>query len=214
MESIAQIRQLDGTTIGDIDFEVKRVKRKKVKPSYQFKETGRFTAVNFGFSFGKRDRDEFIFDPFSPVPPPTQQNAIGFNIQTIVGHQFSHKFGLGGGVSYDGYNLEDGEAILTFLAHARGYLNKKTISPFWGLSAGYGLALKNSTQGVNEAKGGPMFHPELGLRLGASKKTNFTFSLGYRFQKAEYIQEFPFNGDIEYRDINSRRFLFSVGLLF
>lgn len=215
MDLVAQLRQLDNTT-GELDFEVEGVKRKRVKPTYEFVETGRFTAINFGFSFGKRTRDVDVFDPFIPGGGQTltEQTAIGFNLQTIVGHQFSRKFGLGGGISYDAYNLEDGESLITLLGHCRGYLSEKVISPYWAVSAGYGFALLNETQGVNEAKGGLMFHPELGFRLGASAKTNFTLSLGYRFQSAEYIQEFPFNGDIEYRNIDYRRFLFSVGLLF
>ncbi len=211
LEDIDRIMQMDANVLAS-EKDRKKTSKERIKPTYEFEEQGGFTTLNFGFSFGKRERTITQFDPF-PFEE-SSQTAIGFNVQTIVGYQFNRHFGLGAGASYDAYNLEDAESIFTLLAHCRGYLSKKIISPYWALNAGYGFAFKNPNEGVEEAKGGLMVHPELGFRLGASEKTNFTISLGYRFQSAEYVQEFPFNGDIEYRKINYRRFLFSVGLLF
>ncbi len=211
---VSKIMQMDGSD-SFLNKGNKPVKKEQKKLPYEFKEEGRFTAINFGFSFGEREQTFVQINPIVGTPIQNQQEtAIGFNVQVAVGQQFKRTFGAALGLSYDAYNLEDGEALITPLLHFRGYLTAKNVAPFWTFSTGYGFALKNESQGISEAKGGLMFHPELGLRLGAAEKTNFTLSIGYRFQNAEYVQEFPFNGDIQYRDVNYRRFLFSVGLLF
>lgn len=182
--------------------------------TYEFRERGLFHATSFAFSFGKRaTADEPVFNPFGPNFE-SEKTAIGFNIQHITGFQFNRMVGVGLGMSYDAYDLEEGEAIFTIFSHYRGYLSKTIVSPYLGLSAGYGFAFRNEEQGITEAEGGWMVHPEVGVRLGASNKTNFTISAGYRLQKAYYTQELPFNGDIQYRDLIYRRFLFSLGLLF
>ncbi|WP_020539403.1 hypothetical protein [Lewinella cohaerens] len=185
------------------------------KPVYEFQEEGWFNTTSFAFSFGKRERDNDVifFDPNFQEATVTQ-SAIGFNIQHIMGYQFNRLVGAGLGVSYDAYDLEDGESILSVFGHYRGYLSRSIVAPYLGLSAGYGFALTNKNQGVVTAEGGWMIHPEVGLRLGATEKTNFTISLGYRLQDAYYVQERPFNGNIEYRNITYQRFLFSLGLLF
>ena len=141
-------------------------------------------------------------------------SAIGFNVQHITGYQFNRMVGVGLGASYDAYDLEDGESMVTVFGHYRAYLSKRIVAPFAAISAGYGFALKNEEQGVKETDGGLMFHPEIGLRLGATDAANFTISLGYRIQDAYYVQERPFNGNIEYRDVRYQRFLFTLGLLF
>lgn len=184
------------------------------KPVYEFQEEGWFNTTSFAFSFGKRERDEDIF--FSPgfERASVSQSAIGFNIQHIMGYQFSRMLGVGLGVSYDAYDLEDRESVLSVFAHYRGYLSKSIVAPYLGLNAGYGFALANKSQGVVTAEGGWMIHPEIGLRLGATSKSNFTLGLGYRLQDAYYVQELPFNGNIEYRDVTYQRFMFSLGLLF
>jgi hypothetical protein len=184
------------------------------KPVYEFQEEGWFHTTSFAFSFGRRERDELFF--FNPgfEDATVNQAVVGFNVQQIMGYQFSRMVGVGLGVSYDAYDLEDGESILSVFGHYRGYLTKSIVAPYLGLNAGYGFALANKSQGVTTAEGGWMIHPEVGLRLGATEKSNFTISLGYRLQGAYYVQERPFNGNIEYRDVTYQRFLFSLGLLF
>jgi hypothetical protein len=184
------------------------------KPVYEFQEEGWFNTTSFAFSFGKREREDVpFFDPgFDDVA--VTQSAIGFNIQHIMGYQFNRLVGAGLGASFDAYDLEDGESILSIFGHYRGYLSRSIVAPYLGLNAGYGFALTNKNQGVTTAEGGWMIHPEVGLRLGATEKSNFTISLGYRLQDAYYVQERPFNGNIEYRNVTYQRFLFSLGLLF
>lgn len=194
--------------------EKEPVTRLRTKPVYAFQETGWFQSTSFAFSFGRRERDEFsIFSPFFEEET-SEMSAIGFNVQHIAGYQFNRMVGVGLGASYDAYDLEDGESMLTIFGHYRAYLSKKIVAPFAALNAGYGFALTNDEQGVTEAEGGWMIHPELGLRLGATDKANFTVSIGYRLQDAYYVQERPFNGNIEYRDVRYQRFLFTLGLLF
>jgi len=186
------------------------------KPVYQFAETGWFNSTSFAFSFGKRDRpDLFIgIDPFFGERDRINQTTIGFNIQHITGYQFSRWAGLGIGASFDAYDLEQSESVLSVFGHYRAYLTQKIVAPYLAVNAGYGFPLRSKNQGINAAEGGVMFHPEVGLRLGAAQKTNFTFSVGYRFQKAYYEQEVPFSGVLEYRNVAYRRFLCALGLLF
>lgn len=236
-EGEIQIRLKTGTQISLMDTEVKEItyemprpKRgseylpekvatdkptfERRKPVYEFKEEGWFNTTSFAFSFGKREQEEVPF--FNPGFEEyyVTQSAVGFNIQHIVGYQFSRMLGAGLGVSFDAYDLEDSESVLSVFGHYRGYLSKSIVAPYLGLNAGYGFALTNKSQGVKTAEGGWMFHPEVGLRLGATAKSNFTIALGYRFQDAYYVQERLFNGDIEYRNVTYQRFLFSLGLLF
>lgn len=188
--------------------------RPKTKPVYEFQETGWFHNTSFAFSFGRREREDVLI--FSPgfEERTVEMSAIGFNVQHIAGYHFSRKVGLGLGASYDAYDLEDGESILTLFGHYRGYLSRSIVAPFFSMNVGYGFALKNNEQGVKETEGGLMLHPEIGVRLGATDKANFTLGIGYRIQDAYYVQERPFNGNIEYRDVRYQRLLFSLGLLF
>jgi hypothetical protein len=191
---------------------------RKAKAVYAFPEYGYFHHASFSFSFGSwplSPREDIVFDPFfGPTPRPQSRTAIGFNVQYVGGFQFNRMLGIGGGLSFDGYNLEDGESMVTLFAHYRGYLTRSIVAPYLGLNAGYGQPFRNDRQGITSARGGWMIHPELGLRLGANDRTNFTVSVGYRFQQAEYTQVFAFNGDIQYRDITYKRLMFSMGLLF
>ena len=188
--------------------------RPKAKPVYEFRETGWFHNTSFAFSFGRREREDVLIFTPSFEERTVEMSAIGFNVQHIAGYHFSRKVGLGVGASYDAYDLEDGESMLTLFGHYRGYLSKGIVAPFISMNVGYGFALKNGNQGVKETDGGLMFHPEIGLRLGATDKANFTLGIGYRIQDAYYVQERPFNGNIEYRDVRYQRLLFSLGLVF
>ncbi|MDZ7914280.1 MAG: hypothetical protein U5O16_20960 [Rhodococcus sp. (in: high G+C Gram-positive bacteria)] len=122
--------------------------------------------------------------------------------------------GAGLGISYDAYNVETSEGILSLFGHYRGYLTKKVFSPFIGMNAGYGFVLKNEIEGITDGNGGIMLSPELGLRLGAYEKANLTVAFGYRFQSADYTREVPWINVIEYRDVTYRRFTMNIGLLF
>lgn len=221
---------LMGTEVKEITYEMPRPKRgseylpekaatdkptfERRKPVYEFKEEGWFNTTSFAFSFGKREQEEVpFFDPGFEEYYVTQ-SAVGFNVQHIIGYQFSRMLGAGLGVSFDAYDLEDSESVVSIFGHYRGYLSKSIVAPYLGLNAGYGFALANKSQGVTKAEGGWMIHPEVGLRLGATAKSNFTIGLGYRLQEAYYVQERPFNGNIEYRNVTYQRFLFSLGLLF
>lgn len=181
---------------------------------YAFREHGFFHHSSFSFLFGTReDDDTYYFDEFGNY---TYSNApsTGFTVQHITGYQFSRLVGAGLGVSYDSYNVETAESILSVFGHYRGYLTRRIFAPFVGISAGYGFVLQNKLTGIIEGSGGVMLNPELGLRLGAYDKANLTVALGYRFQSADYTREVPWVNVVEYRDITYRRFMLNVGLLF
>lgn len=186
----------------------------KVQLPYAFRETGWFSTSSFAFSFGKRERLRRPDPIFSPNPDEDTRNSIGFNLQHIVGYHYSRMVGVGAGLSYDAYDLEDGESVLTVFGHYRGFFSQKHVTPFVAGSLGYGFALQRKEQGVIESDGGIMIHPELGLRLGGTDKANFMLSLGMRFQKAYYVTEEPFSGNIIYRDLWYRRLICSLAVTF
>ncbi|MEM1216441.1 MAG: hypothetical protein AAGJ82_12190 [Bacteroidota bacterium] len=188
-------------------------KQPRVKPAYAFRETGRFHTTSFSFSFGRRE-NLVAPDPVFFPQPTTTRNSVGFNLQHIYGQQFSRMVGVGLGLSYDAYDLEDGESILTPFVHYRGFLNQKNVSPYVAANAGYGFALLRREQGVIQADGGIMFNPEVGLRLGGAEKANFMMGLGMRMQKAYYVTEEPFSGNIIYRDLWYRRIMMNISVTF
>jgi hypothetical protein len=183
---------------------------------YAFRERGWFNHTTFAFTFGKSrvytNVDEPLFFP-SPVIDPEQQTT-GFEVQHLLGYQWNRWVGAGLGLAYDAYSLEGGEGMLSVLGHYRAYLTSTIRAPYIGISAGYGFPVLAKDKGFIESEGGLLFHPELGMRLGASDKANFTFSLGYRWQQAYYVQEEPFTRDILYRDLVYRRLVVNLGMLF
>lgn len=187
---------------------------------YAFKEKGVFHHTVFSFAFGKKrfipNFEGPIFFPGGTAPEEEiVQRTTSFSIEHISGYQFNRWIGIGAGVSYDAYNLEDGEAIVSIFANYRAYFTATKNAPFISLKAGYGIPAVSSKDGyMEESEGGIMLNPELGIRLGGSGRANFTFALGYRFQDAYLVQEEQFSRDILYRDINYKRFVASVGMLF
>lgn len=181
--------------------------------AYAFSERGFFHHSSFSFLFGPNEEDPYGFDQFGNYTSSSRPSA-GFSVQHITGYQFSRLVGAGLGASYDSYNVETSEGILSVFGHYRSYLTKRIFAPFVGVSAGYGFVLQNKLTGITDGHGGPMLNPELGLRLGAFEKANLTMALGYRFQSANYTRDVPWINVIEYRSVTYRRFTMAVGLLF
>ncbi len=180
---------------------IERDKSGEVKRSpkpYEFEERGWYNVTYFTSYGGKTSEEVFI----------------GIGLLNVTGYQFKRMFGVGLGTGIDIYSLEGGETIYPLFAEARGYFLKKNVSPYYAVSAGYGFAFKDKNQELAKARGGFLFHPCIGLRLGGVQSTNMVVDFGYKFQKAYFERRFVSNGDIEERDILYKRFTIRFGLIF
>ncbi len=169
---------------------------RKLKP-YLFKEKGFYNATDLLI---------LAFDERTDDNP-----AAG--LSTVFGYQFKRQIGTGIGLAVHNYSLGGNEMIYAIFGEARGYLNKKNVSPFYSLNAGYGFAASN--QRLLASNGGVYLSPSFGYRMGASEHVNFTLSLGWNFQKAS----FTYSGNNQLREtieqrIFYKRFYLKAGLLF
>ncbi|GJM33241.1 MAG: hypothetical protein DHS20C18_22420 [Saprospiraceae bacterium] len=178
--------------------EDKKGRRQMGPKVYEFQERGWYNLTYFASYGGKTGENAFI----------------GIGLLNITGFQFNRMVGLGLGIGADAYSLEGGETLYPVFAEARGYLFKKNVSPYYAASVGYGFAFKDRNQELFKARGGLMFHPAIGLRLGGSKSANMLVDVGYKFQNAYFERRFDFNGDIEERNIKYKRFTVRFGLIF
>lgn len=170
----------------------------KEPPVYEFRERGFYNYTTIG-SLNTRAANEF---------------RMGVSFHNVSGMQFSRWFGVGLGVGIETYGTDDDEVIYPVFAEFRGYFTKKIKAPYYSVSGGYGFMTTNEAEFITEARGGWMFHPAIGLRFGAKRRTNLAADIGYKFQKAHFRREFNFNGDIEIRDVLYQRLIIRLGLLF
>ena len=112
--------------------------------------------------------------------------GIGLGAQASVGYQINRLFGLGLSFARDSYDPSNVEILYPIGLEVRGYMTEKNISPFYAFNTGYGLAFEGERNNLIEAKGGWMFNPRIGLRLGARSDVNLLASIGYRFQPASF----------------------------
>ena len=175
-----------------------RREREEKRSIYAFKERGWYNVTYFS-SIGGEQSGEFQF---------------GLGIHNVVGYMYNRKFGIGLGIGADTYSFQSGETIYPLYAEARGYLNKEFNSFYYALATGYGFAFKNKEEEILEARGGLMVHPSFGVRFGASEHTNMLLDFGWKLQKAHFMREFRFTGEIEVKDVWYNRFTIRLGLIF
>lgn len=151
-----------------------------------------YKVILIGFMPGKKDE-------FSEESNLRGLNLINFSL----GYQFHQYLNLGATVAWDVYDM----SMFSFRADFRGTLNKKKVSPYYSLQAGYGFPadLGDNWNDRIDLKGGPLLHPALGLRFATNKKASFLLEAGYLFQHAERNnEERKRYDDILYRRLNIR----------
>ncbi|MDX1939989.1 MAG: hypothetical protein SFU99_05510 [Saprospiraceae bacterium] len=169
---------------------------------YAFREKGFYYTLSGGALFGQT---------------PQNGQELGVGLHATSGYLFHHLLGAGIGLGFDNYSVTgyDGRQVMTVSAETRGYLTKGNRAPYYTLQAGYGFAFKDEEVGVLEANGGIMLHPALGLRLGAREDVNFSFDIGYRFQRVTQVREFnPWSNERQEERIWYKRFALQLGLIF
>lgn len=175
------------------------VKSTKEKNAYVFKEKGFYNIPTLGINFART----------------ASRDVVGLGLQYSAGYQINRWLGLGAALGLDFYSLGGGERILPVMGEARGYFNKKKVSPYYAINGGYGFALLNKQDNITRAEGGWMIHPSFGFRLnGREGGVSTLVDFGYRFQKAHFYKDFEFNGDKEERVLTYQRLMVRMGIIF
>lgn len=176
----------------------KKAKSPKGPKDYALQEKGIYHTMSIGALMGREENS----------------NPVGLAIHHTTGYMFNRQLGLGLGIGFDHYATGGTESVLPVFGEVRGYLSKKKIAPFYAINGGYGFALRRLRKDVEEAEGGWVIHPALGLRIGADRQKNAFIDIGYRFQRATYTTIFPFSGDVQVKDYQYRRLTLRFGMVF
>lgn len=221
------LRLADGTIERFADVALLRIDYTEPQPSprnrderpsipYAFRERGWQLSGSLGYLLGRETTIKRVFNcgfrNCSTVEEAEQRTFLGYSLQLAAGYRFHRWLELSGGLSWDRYNPERGEGVLTPELHYRGFLLARPLTPYLSLSGGYGLALAAPDAGIATASGGPMWHPAVGLRLGGRATTNLTVDVGYRFQSATY-RGAPDDPDFRQRNVDYRRVVIRLGII-
>ncbi|WP_048920045.1 hypothetical protein [Rufibacter radiotolerans] len=131
-----------------------------------------------------------------------------FNIFT--GYQFHRMLSVGATVGLDFYN----SLLVTPVALGlRGTLLSSRVSPIYSLDAGYGSAFLSDEPDQADYTGGWMVNPALGLRANTGTETAFTFTLGYKVQRAT-TENTQWNNNVITNKFSFKRLSVRMGFLF
>jgi len=202
-EEALQLRTTDGL---ELTFPAKAIDKVtqaslyKVTVPYNFKENGLYYAVRGQYIVGNDGRRA------------KEQGGYGFS--ALVGHRFNRLLGIGIGTGYDLFIDNTGERLMPIFTEVSGYLLPKNSSFSYSLAVGYSFAFTDADYNLNEAKGGLLIYPAVGLRFGTGEM-KYTVDLGYKFQNAIFTYTNPWDGTSRDRhDILYKRLTLRMGILF
>ena len=138
------------------------------------------------------------------------QPGDGGYINYSYHHQKNRFLGFGGSMAFENYGDAEGYDFLVPSAVFYSYFRAKNSSPFARITAGYGIAIKNSSKDQILAQGGPNLGMALGLRL-STNRIMIDFAIGARYQKANY--EFDFGEFSKTENARFRRLDISIGFM-
>ncbi len=165
---------------------------------YHFKEQGFYQYTTVGVNMNTVSSND--------------GGSLGFQLTTSFGYQKSRLLGFGLGVSADFYGVGASEMIFPVFGEIRGYFFRQPSTPYYVIRSGYGLAWKNENVGIIGARGGWMFNPSIGWRLGEGSALKMTFDVGMQFQHAEF--DYASGTDRSVADILYKRLNVRMGFLF
>lgn len=110
-------------------------------------------------------------------------NGISLNYSALYQHNRWLAVGLGAGI--DNYYFKRGRNVYPIFTEIKSYLVDGNSSPYVSLKSGYGFIPTNEDENQTNTKGGMIFNPTFGYRLGSSG-VFMDFYIGLRFQSAEY----------------------------
>ncbi|MDX1408165.1 MAG: hypothetical protein R3330_08530, partial [Saprospiraceae bacterium] len=171
-----------------------RLLRAKREPRpYAFREKGFYQVLQFAMSGGPDG---------------------GIGATYAAGHRFSRMLGVGVGVGFENFELDEGKHIYPVFAEARGFFKAEKTTPYYAARLGYGFATGDEELGVADARGGLLAGAELGIRFGGHANVNFYAGIGAHFQKAEYRIDWPWNEDRIIDKVWYQRTEFKFGIVF
>jgi len=192
----------NGDTLSIDDIDVKRyyLPRLKTKASraYEFREHGLYQVTTAGLIFN--------------TVGASGGGIGGVELSTAFGYQHDRLLGGGVGVGADFYHAQSAEMIFPLFGEIRGYFLATPSTPYYVIRAGYGFAFANREAGIQDARGGFMFNPAIGWRLGDRKGLKMTIDVGLKFQEATFM--FRSGAERSTAELTYRRLNIRMGFLF
>jgi len=177
---------------------IKYKKEKGARKVYEFQERGLYHFSSFHISMAN---DAFRNDL-----------TLGAGIHHISGFKFNRWLGAGLGVGIDYYYPGSGETFTPVYAEVRGYTKAANFSPMYSIAAGYGFTSTNENTNIVESKGGLMFYPSIGFRMGGNPNANFTLDFGMKIQKGTFTYDWGW--ELREQRMLYQRFIIRTGILF
>lgn len=167
------IRAKDGSVFVLKKEEVVRVATEPAFGSYQYKEKGFSHFTELGpLVAGKTTIDGVT--------------TAAFAFQTVNGYKLNQYAFTGIGVGVDLYATQ---TIIPVFGSFRGDIRKDgSVIPFYFLDAGYGFNITQNSSAGEDFKGGLMYAAGLGMKIPFNRTAGFLLSMGYRYQRSEYLQ--------------------------
>lgn len=148
-------------------------------PSYSFNENGIYYAWRMQGLIGNSGQR------FSQTP--------GYGFSFLAGYRSTRLLGVGIGIGYDKFVDNSGEEVIPVFAEFSGYFQPVNTSLYYSLGIGYSFARENRDSGIIDGSGGLLVYPALGVRFG-NGKMKYTMDVGYKFQKATFTYNNPWDG--------------------
>lgn len=171
-------------------------KIRKVVP-YQFKEKGWYQINYLSAYGGTSENNDYV---------------IGAGFNSIFGYMYSRYLGVGIGLGMNHYAQNIPINFFPIYSELRSYFFGDRIAYYATLAAGYGFASTSKKNNLTDLHGGLMFHPALGIRIGAKKHFNVCFDVGVQTQKTDYKATNPWSEIKDHYFYNYKRFIFRIGL--
>jgi len=165
---------------------------------YVFKETGIYYSAKAQFITG------------NDGPRANSVNGVGASFS--AGYRFNRWNSVGLGVGYDRFIWKSGENMIPIFLEYASYFSAKNTSLYFNGQIGYSLAFSDDQYLLQEAEGGRMIYPSLGIRFGKFE-TKYTLDLGYKFQKATLTYGNQWTTDRSEQRIQYKRLCLRFGIL-
>lgn len=115
----------------------------------------------------------------------TNSNGTGISLTHSVLYQYSNWIGVGIGAGIDNYYFKEGRNVYPVFLEFKSYLVDRNSAPYVSIKSGYGFTFANEDLGQTKTRGGLIFNPTFGYRIGSSG-VFMDFYFGFRFQNAYY----------------------------
>ncbi len=161
--------------------------------------------------FDKRGLYNITYGSFNSSSNAYNGNLInGLGVDNITGKQFNKYVGLGLGIGFHSMYPGVGENNMPVFLDFRGYLKEKKVSPYYNLAAGYAFAFKNEEKLITDVKGGFMFHPALGFKIGSSENS-FMVDVGLKWTRNTFVYDRGW--EIREHKMTYERLVVRIGLM-